>query len=113
MKECLWIFSNASNRSSILQTEKMVDAGVLKCFCSFLTSPDPKILEIVLDGITNILLCGGRMANDVGGENRYLLLFEAENALKEVERLQTHESYFVYTKALRILETFYDIEDAI
>ena len=113
MKESLWIFSNATNKATTLQIMKLCELKVLECFCRFLEAEDPKLIEIALDGLTHIFACGDRMAKDTRSENIYLIEFERHNALQIVEKLQQHPNYSVYTKALFILETFYDIEEPI
>jgi hypothetical protein len=104
------VISNATSKGNPQQIASLVDIGVIDLFVHLLDSKDPKIITIVLEALRNILKCGTEhFVND--GENIFLKLFEEKNGMNKLESLQTHPSNDVYSKALNILELFYEFED--
>ena len=108
----MWILTNAIHRCSLDQMVKFAQAGVLDCFCTLLkNSEDAKILEVVLDGINNILRQGDKLANRTGQENPFMMDLEQKQLISRIEELQRHPSVEVYHAAMNLLEKHFDLED--
>ena len=78
-----------------------------------LDSTDDMTVQITLEALFNLMTFGSDNFVNEQDENQLVVLFEEQNCLPKVEKLQKHRDHDVYTKALQILETFYDLEDAI
>lgn len=72
---------------------------------------DEEILKANLEAIENILNFGAKHLNQ-RQENTFLTIFESFGGTQKIEKLQSHQSDEVHEKALEILETYYDLEDA-
>jgi hypothetical protein len=51
-----------------------------------------KVLAVVLEGIANILKCGGQFYLTQEGENKFAIEFERVGGLDMLEPLQIHEN---------------------
>lgn len=92
----------------------MIQMEVMDCFIHLLDSKDSKILEIVLEGVNNMLNWGAHAANEAHtGENEFLVILENKGGVKKIEDLQVHPSTEVYVKALKILETHFEIDSVL
>lgn len=113
-REAIWALSNATKNSSPVQVAKMIEMEVMDCFIHLLDSPDSKTIEVVLEGLFNMLNWGAHAANENNtGENEFLLILENKGGVVKVEQLQKHPSTEVYAKALKILETHFEIDSVI
>jgi len=88
----------------------LVEQGCTKLLCDLLVCPDVMIISVCLDGLENILKAG-EAANNTGDVNCYRQLIEDAKGVKKIENLQEHESVEIYKKALKILETYWRVED--
>lgn len=110
-REAAWILSNATKNSNPEQIARMVEFHVLDCFVSLLDAEDAKTVEVVLEGLNNILNWGAVLANQTrGSDNLFLIELENKGGVKKIEDLQTHPNNEVYLKALRILENHFELE---
>ena len=75
-----------------------------------LESDDVKTIAVVLEGIKNILACGGKAYVNSDGENLFLNKLEALGGIPKLENLQTHPNQEIYDKCLQILETYFETE---
>jgi len=57
-KEALWLLSNATSKGYPEDIKYLVDYGLLNLLIENMSNQDIKILQICLDGLTNILKCG-------------------------------------------------------
>jgi len=109
----LWIFSNATAKASPIQVITLCECDVLGLFCEYLNHDDPQNIEIVLDGIANVLNMGAYLAHQNKTENQFLIDLENKGGVKRIEDLQQHPSTLVYNRALKILEDHFEIEDGL
>jgi len=113
IKEVLWIFSNATAKASPIQMMRLCECDILGLFCEYLNHDDPQNIEIVLDGIANVLNMGAYLAHQHKTENQFLIELENKGGVKRIEDLQQHPSTLVYNRALKILEDHFEIEDGL
>jgi len=112
-REAAWVLSNATNHGTAEQVNSLVENGVIDCFVGLLDCPDSKTVIVVLEGINNILTMGAEVAKQFRRENPFLAELETKGAVPKIEKLQEHPSHEVYTKALKILENHFELEDVI
>jgi hypothetical protein len=110
-REATWVLSNATNNGTPEQMEGLIQFGVLDCFIALLDSDDAKTVAVILEAITNILNCGVKVEEKFG-ENVFLTYLDAKGGTKKIEKLQEHSNDEVYIKALKLLEEFFEIDDA-
>jgi hypothetical protein len=82
--------------------------------CDILVCPDPTIVTICLEGLENFLKVGkaeksfGNMRDDV---NLYARMINDAEGLVKIEYLQSHDNNEISEKAVKILKTYYLLED--
>ncbi|XP_076806026.1 importin subunit alpha-4-like [Clavelina lepadiformis] len=99
-KEAAWAISNLTISGSIEQVRHVVEQGVIPPFCTLLTAKDNQVVQVVLDGINNILKMAGD--NDV-----VATMIEECGGLDNVEMLQNHENEDIYKLAYEIIDQFF------
>jgi len=106
-KEATWAITNLTSGGSAFQIFKLVELGGIKPLTGMLSCNDVKIIQVVLDGLTNIL----NMADANGKSTEMTMCLEEADALDHLERLQEHENEDVYKSALSIIETWFSEEN--
>lgn len=107
-KEATWAITNLTSGGSASQIFTLVDLGGVKPLCSMLSCGDQKIVQVVLDGLTNML----NTADGNGKTSEMSTIIEEADALDVLENLQSHENEDIYKSALNIIETWFaDQED--
>uniref|UniRef100_A0AAZ3Q4W9 Importin subunit alpha n=1 Tax=Oncorhynchus tshawytscha TaxID=74940 RepID=A0AAZ3Q4W9_ONCTS len=122
-KEAVWFLSNitAGNQQ---QVQAVIDANlvpmiihlldkvayliqqqVIPPFCNLLTVKDAQVVQVVLDGLSNIL----KMADDEA--ETIANLIEECGGLEKVEQLQNHENEDIYKLAYEIIDQFFSSDD--
>lgn len=59
LQEAAWAVSNVTISGCAEQVEFMVQHNVIPPFCALLSIRDPQIVQVVLDGLNNILKMAG------------------------------------------------------
>uniref|UniRef100_A0AAY5KLM0 Importin subunit alpha n=1 Tax=Esox lucius TaxID=8010 RepID=A0AAY5KLM0_ESOLU len=122
-KEAVWFLSNitAGNQQ---QVQAVIDANlvpmiihlldkvayliqqqVIPPFCNLLIVKDAQVVQVVLDGLSNIL----KMADDEA--EAIANLIEECGGLEKVEQLQNHENEDIYKLAYEIIDQFFSSDD--
>uniref|UniRef100_A0A9J7Y0Y3 Importin subunit alpha n=1 Tax=Cyprinus carpio carpio TaxID=630221 RepID=A0A9J7Y0Y3_CYPCA len=122
-KEAVWFLSNitAGNQQ---QVQAVIDASlvpmivllldkvayliqqqVIPPFCNLLTVKDAQVVQVVLDGLSNIL----KMADDEAETISNLI--EECGGLEKIEQLQNHENEDIYKLAYEIIDQFFSSDD--
>lgn len=109
-KEAAWAISNATSGGSDEQIAFLVHQGCIGPLCDLLVGNDPKIVTIALEGIENILKVGEKAAEG-SGQNEMAVLVNEADGVSKIEDLQTHTNSDIYEKCIKILETYFGIED--
>jgi len=102
-KEAAWAVTNLTSGGTVEQIIRLCSEGVLKPFCDLLAAKDEKTVNVVLDGLINIL----STAEKLGETDKVALMVEECGGLDRVEALQSHENEAIYQKALQIIENFF------
>ena len=113
-KESAWAVSNATSGGNAQQIQFLVSQGCIKPLCDLLTCSDARIITVALEGLENILKVG-EAERQLGGptaSNPYATLIDEAEGLDKIEELQNHANSDIYEKAVSMLETYFDVEDA-
>jgi len=112
-KEAAWALSNATSGGSPQQIDALVQAGAIKPLCDLLAVNDSKLIGICLEALDHILGVGKAATEQIANieENPYLRLIEECDGLGKIEALQHDTSDDIYRKAVRLLETYWPVEE--
>jgi hypothetical protein len=100
-KEAAWAISNLTISGSKEQVAYVVSQGVIGPFCSLLNVKDAQVVQVVLDGINNIL----KMAGDDVEAIAHMI--EECGGLDRIEMLQQHENEDIYKLAYEIIDHYF------
>lgn len=101
-KEAAWAISNLTVSGSRHQVAHVVQMGVIPPFCALLDGKDNQVVQVVLDGLQNIL----RMAAPEGLENVTSQIEEC-GGVDKIELLQNHENEEIYKLAYEIIAHYF------
>lgn len=107
-KEAAWAVSNMTISGNKEQVAYLINCGVIPPFCNLLNCKDSQVIQVVLDGIHNIL----KMSESSESE-RVCNLIEECGGLDKIESLQNHENIEIYKIAYEIIENYFseDLEE--
>jgi importin subunit alpha-2 len=109
-KEAAWAISNATSGGRDEQIKHIVECGAIAPLCNILQVPDPKVINVAIDALENILRVGQLEANKTGGPNEYADFIEQCNGLDKIEYLQQHPREEIYNKAHQIILEYFNAE---
>merc|ERR1712117_857735 len=92
-KEAAWAISNLTISGNKQQVAYLVQKGVIAPFCNLLSCRDTQVVQVVLDGIHNLLKLAGRDLESVTSQ------IEECGGLDKIESLQNHENVDIYKLA--------------
>ncbi|KRZ78943.1 Importin subunit alpha-4, partial [Trichinella papuae] len=105
-KEAAWAISNVTISGQREEVAFMVSQGVIPAMCSQLNSRDVQVVQVILDGLNNILKMAGDEVEVITQQ------IEDCGGLDHIETLQTHENEEIYKLAYEILDKYFtDDED--
>jgi len=111
-KEAAWVISNATAGGQPNQMEYLVEAGCIKPMVELLGTQDVKIVGVALEALDNLLECGKQQQQQRGlAENPICSLIEQAEGLQKIEALQEDPKEEIYQKAMKILESYFPLED--
>lgn len=110
-KEAAWAISNATSGGSAAQIKFLVQQGCIRPLCDLLTVNDAKIVTIALEGLENILKIGEEEAKQTATHNQMATYIAEAEGLTKIEELQQHSNNDIYEKCIKILETYFGVED--
>jgi len=108
-KEAAWAITNLTSGGSVEQIVQLCGEGVLKPFTDLLAAKDDKTVNVVLDGIKNILTT----AEKLGETDKVAIMIEECGGLDKIEALQTHQNEVIYQSCKEIIETFFPDGDQV
>ncbi|XP_044752624.1 importin subunit alpha-3 [Coccinella septempunctata] len=100
-KEAAWAISNLTIGGNREQVTRLIDEGVISPFCDLLTCKDAQVIQVVLDGINNML----KMSTHI--VDRLCTMIEECNGLDKIEQLQNHDNIEIYKLAYDIIERYF------
>jgi len=110
-KEAAWAISNATSGGSPEQIKFLVQQGCIRPLCDLLTVNDVKIVTIALEGLENILKVGEDEAGQSGAHNEMSTYVAEAEGLGKIEELQQHSNNDIYEKCIKILETYFGVDE--
>ena len=110
-KEAAWAISNATSGGLPEQIKILVQQGCIPPLCELLTVNDSKIVMVALEGLENILKVGDTESKASGQPNVMAIVINEAEGLTKIENLQQHENEDIYTKAVKILEQYFGVEE--
>ncbi|KAJ3026747.1 UNVERIFIED_CONTAM: Importin alpha subunit (Karyopherin alpha subunit) (Serine-rich RNA polymerase I suppressor protein) [Siphonaria sp. JEL0065] len=112
-KEACWAISNATSGGLAKpdQIRYLVEQGVIKPLCDLLTINDPRIVQVALDGLENILKIGEMDKVIHQGVNVYADHIDTAGGVEKIYVLQNHDNSDIYRKSFQIIQKYYNEED--
>lgn len=110
-KEAAWAISNATSGGTGQQIRFLVHQGCIPPLCDLLGVSDTKIITIALEGLENILKVGLTDSTANGTHNDMARHVAEADGLTKIEDLQQHSDNDIYEKCIRILETYFGVDD--
>eukprot|EP00418_Pyrodinium_bahamense_P091542 CAMPEP_0179049322 /NCGR_PEP_ID=MMETSP0796-20121207/20153_1 /TAXON_ID=73915 /ORGANISM="Pyrodinium bahamense, Strain pbaha01" /LENGTH=540 /DNA_ID=CAMNT_0020745795 /DNA_START=62 /DNA_END=1684 /DNA_ORIENTATION=+ len=113
-KEAAWAISNTTSGGSPQQIGHLVECGCIKPLVDLLKVSDAKIIGVALEALDNILNLGKQKQQEEGlAENPCGAMVEQADGLQAIEALQEDPNEEVYQKAMKMLESYFPLEDDI
>ncbi|XP_011176127.1 importin subunit alpha-3 [Solenopsis invicta] len=103
-KEAAWAISNLTISGNREQVAKLIQEGVIAPFCDLLSCKDTQVVQVVLDGIHNMLKLAGSQVEHLAN------MIEECSGLDKIEALQNHENVDIYKLAYDIIEQYFSEE---
>jgi hypothetical protein len=110
-KEAAWAISNGTSGGTPNQIKFFVSQGCIRPLCDLLAVSDPRIVTIALEGLENILKIGDQDAKATGSHNMMATYIAEADGLNKIEDLQHHSNNDIYDKAIKLLETYFGVEE--
>uniref|UniRef100_A0A3Q3G0N2 Importin subunit alpha n=1 Tax=Labrus bergylta TaxID=56723 RepID=A0A3Q3G0N2_9LABR len=104
-KEAAWAISNLTISGRKDQVEFLVEQNVIPPFCYLLSVKDSQVVQVVLDGLKNILIMAGDEASTIAE------IIEECGGLEKIENLQQHENEDIYKLAFEIIDQYFSGDD--
>lgn len=103
-KEAAWAISNLTIGGNQSQVARLIEEGVIPPFCDLLTCKDVQVVQVVLDGISNMLRMAGLQVDQLAS------MIEECGGLDKIEALQNHDNIEIYKLAYDIIEQYFSGE---
>ncbi|KAH8294700.1 hypothetical protein KR018_001865 [Drosophila ironensis] len=103
-KEAAWAISNLTISGNREQVFTLIKEGVIPPFCDLLLCQDTQVINVVLDGLNNMLKMAESHVEAVAN------LIEECKGLAKIERLQNHENIEIYKLAYEIIDQYFTDE---
>lgn len=100
-KEAAWAISNLTIGGNKEQVARLIQDGVIPPFCDLLNCKDATVIQVVLDGINNMLKMAGPQVEQL------CTMIEECNGLDKIEGLQNHDNIEIYKLAYDIIEQYF------
>lgn len=106
-KEAAWAVSNFTVGGTPEQVSYLVTQHAIPAMCNLLDCKDTTIIQVLLDGLGNILKLAGSDAEFVA------TAIEEAGGMEKIEKLQQHKNEDIYKLAYAIIDKYFtsDIED--
>ncbi len=108
-KEAAWAVSNATSGGTPEQIWYLIRQGAIPPLCGLLAVADIKVVTVALEGLENMLRVG-KMTNQL--ETLIDIIIDC-GGVNAIENLQVHPNRNIYTRAVKLLETFFVTEEAV
>ena len=82
----------------------MVRQGCIPPMCNMLTTQDPLVIQVILDGLGNILKMAGSNSKIIAKA------IEEVGGMEKIEGLQSHENIEIYKLAYALIDNYFQGE---
>ncbi len=89
--------------------EKLFNQGILELICHCIKHKESKYIAVSLEALSNLLQYG--KLNLIKNVNLVALKLDKLGILDYLESLQRHHVELIYEKTIKILETYFIIDD--
>lgn len=103
-REAAWAVSNMTISGNKSQINYLIEQGVIEPMCNLLSVKDVQVVQVILDGLYNILKMSGSRSRFVAEE------IEKCGGLDKIEPLQNHENEEIYKLAYEIVDQYFGDE---
>mmetsp|Transcript_120254 Transcript_120254/g.218537 ORF Transcript_120254/g.218537 Transcript_120254/m.218537 type:complete len:547 (+) Transcript_120254:72-1712(+) len=111
-REAAWVIANMTAAQVPQQIEYLVECDSIKLLLDLISLSDVKMISVALDALQNMLRVGLDQQQEKGlQENPIATILEQAEGLSKIEKLQEDPNEQVYSKAMKILEGFFPLED--
>uniref|UniRef100_M4BD43 Importin subunit alpha n=1 Tax=Hyaloperonospora arabidopsidis (strain Emoy2) TaxID=559515 RepID=M4BD43_HYAAE len=110
-KEAAWAISNATSGGTTKQINYLVQQGCIPPLVKLLGVQDPRVVNVSLDALENILRVGEADMSLADTENRMARYIEEADGIELIQNLQLHQEEDIYEKSVRIIRDYFDGED--
>mmetsp|Transcript_35748 Transcript_35748/g.64271 ORF Transcript_35748/g.64271 Transcript_35748/m.64271 type:complete len:544 (+) Transcript_35748:75-1706(+) len=111
-REAAWVIANMTAAQVPQQIEYLVECDSIKLLLDLISLSDVKMISVALDALQNMLRVGLDQQQEKGlQENPIASILEQAEGLSKIEKLQEDPNEQVYSKAMKILEGFFPLED--
>ncbi|KAG6598017.1 Importin alpha-2 subunit [Phytophthora cinnamomi] len=110
-KEAAWAISNATSGGTTEQIKYLVQQGCIPPLVKLLDVQDPRVINVSLDALENILRAGEADMSLSDTENRMARYIEEADGIELIQNLQFHQEEDIYEKSVRIIRDYFDGED--
>lgn len=108
-KEAAWAISNLTISGNKEQVMKLIEEGVIQPLCNLLSCKDPQVVQVVLDGLNNML----KIAGPPPQVEHIATMIEECGGVDKIEQLQNHENIEIYKLAYEIIEQYFSEESVV
>ena len=103
-KEAAWVVTNTATSGQPQQISKILsDNQILKPYCELLKVNDPRMLQVVLAGLTSFF----QLAEKLNSTESFCNLIEETGCLDALEDLQNHENGDIYKLSFTIIDNYF------
>lgn len=111
-KEAAWAISNATSGGTPEQIQHLVQQGCIPPLCDLLEVSDAKVITVALEGLENILKLGENLGKQNGsGVNDMATIIDEVDGISKIQQLQYHEHEDIYERTVKLVETYFGIEE--
>lgn len=82
----------------------VVQQGCIAPMCAILNSQDPMVIQVILDGLGNILRMAGPQVKLIAD------VIEEAGGVERIEMLQQHENIEIYKMAYSLIDRYFQTE---
>ena len=116
-KEACWAIVNATSGGSREPTRirYLVDQGCIKPLWDLLTTMDNKIIQVALDGLTNILEAGkvDEAVAGPGATDQYAIDVGEAGGKVTIRNLRSHDNWNISLKACTIMDKYFPDDEEV
>lgn len=108
-KEAAWAVSNATSGGTPEQIWYLIRQGAIPPLCGLLAVADVKVVTVALEGLENMLRIG-KLTNQL---ETLIDIISDCGGINSLEQLQMHQNRNIYSRAVKLLETFFSTEEVV